>query len=334
VAETSGFLTQYCGWHAYSLYGSSSTPIKYAFVGNPAAGMSACSAQSSGPNGDAKADAMVSVLAHEMEEAATDPQLNAWYDPSGGENADKCAWTFGATYSANGAQANMRLGQRDYLIQRNWVNAGGGYCALSYIAAAGFNLSVSPSTQTILAGQPTGTYTMTATPHAGWSGKVTYTVTGLPAGALAHINGNLITITTTAATIVPGTYSFTITGADGTLATTSATATLVVNPLTFNISILPASRTVNRLNNKNVPTTYTVTLTANVGYTGTVNLSFSGVPYGVPLALTPTSIPGGNRTSTLTVTVTPGATHSTNTLIVTGTDGTATKSASALLVVN
>ena len=25
----------------------------------------------------------------------TDPQLNAWYDQQGDENADKCAWTFG-----------------------------------------------------------------------------------------------------------------------------------------------------------------------------------------------------------------------------------------------
>ena len=42
-------------------------------------------------------------------------------------------WTFGATYTtANGAQANMKLGGKDYLIQRNWVNALGGYCALSY----------------------------------------------------------------------------------------------------------------------------------------------------------------------------------------------------------
>jgi hypothetical protein len=35
------------------------------------------------------------------------------------ENADKCAWTFGATYSvASGAQANMNIGGQDYLIQQ------------------------------------------------------------------------------------------------------------------------------------------------------------------------------------------------------------------------
>ena len=76
---------------------------------------------------------MASIIAHELEEAVTDPNLNAWYDSRGYENADKCAWTFGATYTtSNGAAANMKLGARDYLIQRNWVNASGGFCSLSY----------------------------------------------------------------------------------------------------------------------------------------------------------------------------------------------------------
>ena len=69
----------------------------------------------------------------ELEEAVTDPDLNAWYDPRGQENADKCAWTFGTTYlAANGSRANMKLGTMDYLIQQNWANAGGGCCALKY----------------------------------------------------------------------------------------------------------------------------------------------------------------------------------------------------------
>jgi hypothetical protein len=76
---------------------------------------------------------MASIIAHELEEAHTDPDLNAWYDRRGEENADKCAWTFGTTYTtANNAQANMNLGGRDFLIQRNWVNASGGFCAQSF----------------------------------------------------------------------------------------------------------------------------------------------------------------------------------------------------------
>jgi len=130
VTATSGFCTQYCGWHTHGTI--SGSDIKYSFVGNPDRCPSACEAQTTGPNGNAGADGMASIIAHELEEATTDPDLNAWYDRRGSENADKCAWTFGTTYTANGAQANMTLGSRNYLIQRNWVNASGGYCAKSY----------------------------------------------------------------------------------------------------------------------------------------------------------------------------------------------------------
>jgi hypothetical protein len=131
VNETSGFCTQYCGWHTHANI-SGLGDVKYSFVGNPDRCPNACAAQTTGPNGNAGADGMASIIAHELEEATTDPDLNAWYDSRGYENADKCAWTFGTTYSANGAKANMKLGTRDYLIQQNWVNASGGSCALRY----------------------------------------------------------------------------------------------------------------------------------------------------------------------------------------------------------
>jgi hypothetical protein len=130
VTASSGFCTQYCGWHTHATIGGKD--IKYSFVGNPDRCPSSCAAQTVGPNGNVGADGMASIIAHELEEAASDPDLNAWYDRRGAENADKCAWTFGTTYAANGALANMKLGTRDFLIQQNWVNAAGGYCALSY----------------------------------------------------------------------------------------------------------------------------------------------------------------------------------------------------------
>jgi hypothetical protein len=81
---------------------------------------------------------MASVLSHEFEETTSDPDLDAWYTASGQENADLCVWSFGREYrTPNGARANMRLGNRDYLIQRNWVNIDGGYCAVSLPALSG-----------------------------------------------------------------------------------------------------------------------------------------------------------------------------------------------------
>ena len=135
VNETSGFCTRYCGWHTSAIFLNlpKLPDIKFSFVGNPARCPSACAAQTIGPNGNAGADGMASIIAHELEEAVTDPDLNAWYDSRGQENADKCAWTFGTLYrTSNGAYANMKLGTRDFLIQQNWVNAKGGYCAKAY----------------------------------------------------------------------------------------------------------------------------------------------------------------------------------------------------------
>ena len=131
MKETSGFCTTYCGWHTHFAVGG--VDIKYSFVGNAAQCPTACSIQQSSPNGNVGADAMASVIAHELSEAVSDPALNAWYDSKGYENADKCAWTFGTTFAAaNNSKANITLGGVNYLLQQIWVNAGGGSCKLAY----------------------------------------------------------------------------------------------------------------------------------------------------------------------------------------------------------
>lgn len=120
VTETSGFCTKYCGWHTAG--NATRGHVRYSFVGNANRCLSACAAQTTSPNGNAGVDGMVSVVAHELEEAVTDPDpRSGWVDSGGAENADKCAWTFGHSQyqTANGAWANMRLGTRDFLIQRN-----------------------------------------------------------------------------------------------------------------------------------------------------------------------------------------------------------------------
>ena len=130
VKESSGFCTQYCGWHTHGTINGKD--VKYSFVGNPDQCPSACAMQTTSPNGNAGADGMASIIAHESEEAISDPDLNAWYDRRGEENADKCAWTFGTTSTAaNGSLYNFS-GNKQWLIQRNWVNAGGGSCSMSY----------------------------------------------------------------------------------------------------------------------------------------------------------------------------------------------------------
>jgi hypothetical protein len=131
VSETSGFCNVYCGWHNNAAING--LDIKYAFVGNADRCPSACSAQTTSPNNNVGADAMASLISHELEEAVTDPDGNAWYDSRFQENGDKCAWTFGTESNAsNGSHYNVTLGGTEYLIQQNWVNASGGYCAMHY----------------------------------------------------------------------------------------------------------------------------------------------------------------------------------------------------------
>lgn len=133
VTASSGFCTQYCGWHTHATL--SGTDIKYSFVGNANRCLTSCAAQSSNsPNGNPGIDGAISVMTHELEEATTDPDLNAWYDSSGAENGDKCAWTFGHSQylAANGSYANVHLGARDFLIQRNLLySAGSWFCMMN-----------------------------------------------------------------------------------------------------------------------------------------------------------------------------------------------------------
>ncbi len=124
VSESSGFCNKYCGWHTNGTIAG--TDIKYAFVGNANRCLTSCAAQSKSPNGNAGIDGAISVLAHELEETTTDPDLNGWYDSAGAENGDKCAWTFGKTLgtATNGSAYNVTLpkaagGSNNYLVQRN-----------------------------------------------------------------------------------------------------------------------------------------------------------------------------------------------------------------------
>jgi hypothetical protein len=123
-----GFCTQFCGFHtAQTINGKD---IKWAFVGNVDKCPSGCEIQTTSPNGDSGADGMANTLSHEIEEAISDPDLNAWFDSSGQENGDKCNFNFGATQTAsNGSQFNQTFGGHNWMLQQNWRNSGGGACA-------------------------------------------------------------------------------------------------------------------------------------------------------------------------------------------------------------
>ena len=93
--------TDYCAYHGY--FTSGSTTVLY---GNePYAAAPYCQGGTS-PNGDPAGDSAASITSHELTEAITDPELNAWYSADGEEIGDLCAWTYGTNTWAGG-QANQ-----------------------------------------------------------------------------------------------------------------------------------------------------------------------------------------------------------------------------------
>ena len=132
VTASSGFCTNYCGWHTYGNVAAGH--VRYSFVGNANRCLSSCAEQTVSPNNNPGIDAAISVLSHELEEANTDPDINGWKDSRNSENADKCAWTFGHGQwgEPNGSFANMNFGGHDWLIQRNILKSGSSfYCMVN-----------------------------------------------------------------------------------------------------------------------------------------------------------------------------------------------------------
>jgi hypothetical protein len=102
----------YCAWHSSGT--SHGVVVQFAFFFKLDGDAGCDPGDTSGLHSQGLA-AIANVSGHELSEALTDPHLNAWYDRSGSENADKCAWTFnGLETFKNGAK---------WLIQGNFSNA-------------------------------------------------------------------------------------------------------------------------------------------------------------------------------------------------------------------
>ena len=276
-----------------------------------------------------------SVTSHELTEAITDADVGiaatfapplAWYDMVNGEIGDICNGQQG-TYTANGTA---------YTIQLEFSNAANN-CVLPPPAAAGpdFSIAASPASQTVTQGGGTS-YTATVTASGGFTGVVNFSVSGLPSGASASFNPTSVTGSgastlslSTSSTTPAGTYTLTITGTSGTLSH-SSTITLVVNPVGgvpgFTISVSPASLNVTRGNTGS----YTVTIGAVNGFTGSVGLSVSGLGSRVTGTFSPTSVTGSG-TSTLSVTAARNASRGARTITITGVSGSLSHSTTATL---
>jgi len=103
----------YCAWHSAASCGG--TPVQFAFFwkldGDPG-----CDPQSTVSGESQGLAALANVSGHELSEARTDPASGGWYDSSGQENGDKCAWTFNVPYVTFSNHTQWK-------IQGEWSNA-------------------------------------------------------------------------------------------------------------------------------------------------------------------------------------------------------------------
>jgi len=96
----------------------------------------------------------------------------------------------------------------------------------------------------------------------------------------------------------------------------------------FSIAATPASQTLTA----GAGTSYTATVTASGGFTGSVAFSVSGLPAGASASFNPTSVTGSGS-STLSVSTSTTTPNGTYTLAITGTSGTLVHSTNVTLVV-
>jgi len=98
--------SSFCGYHGHFAYYG--TDIKYAVF--PYTDCRACSM-----SGKTVGDILTIVTSHEIREAVTDPDLNAWFDAAGYEADDKCAWS-----------PTPFIGTGGFGYQYEWSNANSG----------------------------------------------------------------------------------------------------------------------------------------------------------------------------------------------------------------
>jgi hypothetical protein len=106
----------YCAWHSWGACGG--TNVQFGFFFN-LDGDPGCDPQDTKTGHSQGLAALANVSGHELSEFLTDPRGSGWYDRSGAENSDKCAWTFGADYLTFIPGQNSTR----WKIQGNWSNA-------------------------------------------------------------------------------------------------------------------------------------------------------------------------------------------------------------------
>jgi hypothetical protein len=103
----------YCAWHSHGTCNGVDIQVAYmpnttGIAGCDPGNLYSCNTYSQGTR------SLANVTSHEFMEAITDADINAWYDSSGAENGDKCAWKFSSC---------VTLSTGSWQLQQEWSNA-------------------------------------------------------------------------------------------------------------------------------------------------------------------------------------------------------------------
>ena len=192
------------------------------------------------------------------------------------------------------------------------------------VPGTGFSLASSVSSLSVTQGT-SGTDTIAVTDLGGFTGTVSFTVSGLPSGVSAAFSptstttSSVLTLTVGSSTTA-GAYTVTVTGTSGnTTAPTSFTLNVVAATGTGTFTLKPSATSLSIAQGGSGTDTITV---ADVSpFTGSVAFAVSGLPSGVSAAFSPTS---STTSSVLTLTVGSSVAAGNYAITVTGTSGSLT----------
>jgi autotransporter-associated beta strand protein len=195
-----------------------------------------------------------------------------------------------------------------------------------------FTIGATPATNSITPGSPAA-FTVNVAGTNYFTDTISLAVSGLPAGATPSFSTNSITgtgastltISTTVST-PSGNYPLTISGIDGNL-TNTATVNLVIG--NFGLSAVPPSQSISA-GTTNI--SYTINVTTNTGFSGSVALGIGGLPLNSAATLIPGSVAGAGS-STLTIYASNSTPAGTYNLTIYGTNGVSVASTPATLIV-
>lgn len=195
-----------------------------------------------------------------------------------------------------------------------------------------FSITATPETMTVAQGLQSDAVQIGVTGSNGFSGEVTYTVSGLPTGVTAIPSSSTLQDGWTESMVFQatadapiGNATVTITGTSGVLTHTATVALTVTTPPPPDFVALALSPTDLTIKAGSIGTV-SVTATATEGYTGTIEVSAENLPTGVTMSpATAALTPGVPQTFTLAAAVTAQQATSTVTFLgqVNSASGTA-----------